>query len=348
MGRVVTAAWDDAAALGFRYGHVLPPTVTAGSRELIQWALEPRRERASFANGQLTLRYVGSDRYARADLASRLDLGSASSTSRPDLTFTEISRRGAARWRARGQLVSPQLVAASVDLRGPIEALWDQERRRHAKRIDRELSCEVRGVDRFDHFYDRMYAPTARKRFAASGYVARRRYLRRLAESGRILFALRGDRAIAGAIVVPVHGRRYAHDLRVWGVIDGEHDPARDALAYEALLVFALRWARARGAERLGLGLAYPFAMDGALRFKKRWGASFHREIHDPRCFAVAASSDVGVRALREVGLIFETAEGLDAVGDETLARRTTPGITRIHQPDGGNALRQIAEGSHP
>lgn len=350
--RAVAKAWDEAAALGFRWGSVLPATWTRGALGLLERGRRLACRSRRFEGADTSLTYVGRDRFAAEDLAARLGLSERGSPRRPprvrpgarfapaDLTVVEITRSEAERWAGAGYLVLPHLVATTVDLREDEHALWDRERRRRASRIRESVIARIDpgGRASFDAFYERLYVPTVRARFGARGYVARRHHLRRLAQHGLLLHAREGDREVATGLLSFTHGRSYPIDLRVWGAPAEDASPSRPYQPLEALVVLAIDEARRRRAERLGLGLGYPFLGDGSLRFKKRWGGAMHVEPHDPRRFAVSASTEAAVEALTRHGAIHETRGGLRALrppGEEApSATRGIGGWDALRRPD--------------
>lgn len=351
-------AWDEASAFAFTHGGRLPDAAMLRARGALERVELLRSRETVLGAAGLEVRYVGRDRWARNDVATRygaIPLTSRAVASRwglrrrpfselegADLAVVEILRDDADAWRREGWLVAPHFVAASVDLRIDDGVLWDHERRRRARRIESELSMRIdEGGETFDAFYDRMYVPTTRQRFGPEGYLARRLYLRRLASAGFLLYVDDRDGPIAAALIAKRASSGCPMDVRVWGV--DASGSGRTRYAHEALFVLAIREARRRGAPRLGFGLSYPYANDGALRFKKRWGARMDPSPQDPRCFALRAFTDAGAAQLAHHQLIFELDGALFALGGGA-----TPGVRPIAAPAHADDLARLAQNPQP
>lgn len=335
---VLSPLWDECSAWAHSWGGLLPPGWLERGRASIE-RLAARRTAVGLARSEtMTLRYTGRDVYARHDLAKRLGLGpfSSEAAADADLEVVELLASDAARRRREGWLIAPHFVRATVDLRVSASERWDRERRRRAAAILRDLEARVdEGGEGFDRFYDALYAPTTRARFGPGGYVARRRHLRRLARWGFLLHVDEGGERLGSALVARLHGRDAPLEVKVWGVTD----PARRVRAHEAMFVFAMEEARRRGATHLGLGLGYPFAADGSLRFKKRWGATLALPHDDPRRFAVRALAPAGLEALAAHHLVVVDARGeLLALGAPE-----TPGLRSVPAPRTAEELRALA-----
>ena len=351
-------AWDEASALAFTHGGRLPEGALLRARGALERVELLRSRETVLRAPELEVHYVGRDRWARNDVATRCGatpfaFGPVASPWGPrrrpysepgdaDLAVVEILGDDADAWRREGWLVAPHFVAASVDLRIDEGVLWDHERRRRARRIETELSMRIdEGGETFDAFYDRMYVPSTRQRFGPEGYLARRPYLRRLASAGFLLYVDDRDGPIAAALIAKRARPDCPLDVRVWGVEAPAQERSR--YAHDALLVLAIREARRRGAPRLSLGLSYPYANDGSLRFKKRWGARMDRSPEDPRCFALRAFTDAGAAQLAHHQLIFERAGSLFALGGSG-----TPGVRPMVAPAHADDLARLAQNPHP
>lgn len=280
-------AWDETA---FWARHLSPRTPAgmsrriAGSVEVLQrpWL---ERHRAELRDGSV-VEYLGNETILRNRLLSALSAERGASAghafrlrsrleTRSDaaMRFVEIASADARRWAASGHLILPLSVNFEVDLGRPERDLWDARKRESIHRVEKSgLDWEIAGLEALDEFYEQLYVPTCVVRHGAGAFIRRRHYVKRAVARGRLLFAVRAGKRVAGLLLVPRWSRIRTVDALLFGVRDGEY--ADSALAREAAYLFALRWARDRfGAQRFGLTGAPPLLNHGLLRFKKRWGA---------------------------------------------------------------------------
>ena len=249
------------------------PRLTAAT-ELVLAARRPALEQCFALDGGV-VRVAVKDPHLAPTLRGRLlERGFTISEPRDavDLALSELPRPLAPLLARRGDWLCPRFVSFDVDLASDL--LADDVRRR-LRRIDAlGLKSEVtHDREKFRHFYQRMYLPTLERRHGERAYRRSAGYLEHAARHGHLLLLHHEGRAVAGALNVRRAGRPDALDHWAGGVIDGDCDWIRRG-ADAALLRETLAWARREpGFTTVGLTQTHPFASDGLLRFKLRWGA---------------------------------------------------------------------------
>jgi len=302
LDAVARRTWDEASLFHRRYRHLLPPAAARAVAEFVERAQRP--ELALFGSGAGAAPRVlvaSNDPLLRASLFSALSPAPDGHEAKPgeragslararveprmrldaDVVALEIPSRAGRSFARDGWLVLPRWVALEVDLTASERELWDARKRETVRRIERSsLHVEVaRGPVAAREFYEHLYAPTARARHGGLAIVVRFGHVEAAARVGYFVFVRDGGVRRAGLLVVPRPGRGAALDALLFGVAHGDYEATR--LSREALYLFALRWARHEmAATRFGLTVAAPFASDGILRFKTRWGAT---ALADPR-----------------------------------------------------------------
>lgn len=136
-----------------------------------------------------------------------------------------------------------------------------------------------RTTDDVDAFYEELLLPTIRARHGDGALIPPLAYLKswngRTTKLAIELVVDEADRPVGGAAVVEHAGEPMytilASGVRVDALDDRGLKQEAKALLYEDVF----RRAAARGAD-VDLGLTRPFADDGVLAYKRRWGALLH------------------------------------------------------------------------
>jgi hypothetical protein len=266
-------AYDTLSFLLNRHLRRRVPRLTAAV-DLALAARRPASEQCFTLDGGV-VRVVVKDPHLAPTLRVRL-LERGFSISEPrervDLELSELPRPLAPLLARRGDWLCPRFVSFEVDI---ASARLADDVRRRLRRIDAlGLSSEVtHDSDKLRYFYERMYLPTLNRRHGERAYRRSAGYLERASRHGHLILLHHQGRAVAGALNVRRAGRSHAVDHWAGGVIDGDCDWIRRG-ADAALLRETLAWARLQpGLTTVGLTQTHPFASDGLLRFKLRWGA---------------------------------------------------------------------------
>jgi hypothetical protein len=176
----------------------------------------------------------------------------------------------------------------------------------------------------FDDFYRRMYLPFAHRRFGEAAFIRGRHTLAREFRRGGLLWVRRDGAPIAGGLF-RVQGPMLC--LRGSpGTLEGSADPVQ-AGAISALYLFAADYARQQGLRWLNFGASLPSLGDGALRFKRSWGAALRdrAQSHHDLLLRWERFSQPVAGFLRETPLIVRERVG-SAGGGPTFAALTTVG----------------------
>ena len=137
----------------------------------------------------------------------------------------------------------------------------------------------------FDRFYHEMYIPYARQRFRELIAVDTYDRLRGVFEHGFGMILRLGGREAGGALLFPRGDDLWFHRM---GTVDGDQTLNKEgfstALYYEMILL-----AHERGYKGMDFGHCRPFASDGVLRYKLKWGMRVVDEDDSVADFALAA-----------------------------------------------------------
>lgn len=120
-----------------------------------------------------------------------------------------------------------------------------------------------------EHFYDEIYVPFVSEKHDSDTILAPRRHVIARAMQGALLQVLQGDRIVAAGVV-------YREDDVLYFLWMGVPPECRDQPpegAISALYYFGIRHAYEFGCTAVDLTGTRAFLNDGALRFKRKWGA---------------------------------------------------------------------------
>ncbi len=210
------------------------------------------------------------------------------------MAFISLPIRHRRRFAPTGSRSGRVQVRQILDLSGG----WAQVRSFFSRRLrestndferKRGLASRIsRSTEDFDHFYEHMYLPHARVRFAGHANLLSRDKLLGSFERGFLLLIEQQGRVIAAALC----GLR--DDALVFskgGVLDGDPLHLR-AGAEVAIYYFLIRQALHLGLRELDCGRGLPFLSDGVVRHKGLWGARLYESGPEDEVFLVAEGGD--------------------------------------------------------
>jgi hypothetical protein len=267
-----------------------------------------------------------------------------------DLALARVERPAARRLFDARFFRVPEAVDAYVAITDdPSDLTRASKTAKHNTRVVREhgLTWTVSHAPAdFDDFYRRMYLPYARRRFGEAAFIRGRRVMARDFRHGGILWIRRDDATIAGGLFRVREDRMSLRGSP--GTAEGGTEPVR-AGALSALYLFSAEYARLHGLRRLNFGASLPSLEDGALRYKRSWGATLcdRAQSHHDLVLRWNRASPAVRAFLRETPLVVREGTGFAAVtavgadAPESVGRLVrglaTPGVDRllVMVPDG-------------
>ncbi len=115
-------------------------------------------------------------------------------------------------------------------------------------------------------FYDEMYVPYAKKKYADGVLIESFNSLRKVFKKGELMFIKLNDKYISGSLGV-MTGDVYT--CWVFGVLDENY--VKEGALF-AIYYFEIQRAKERNTKIIDFGLSRPFLSDGVLRHKRQWG----------------------------------------------------------------------------
>lgn len=179
-----------------------------------------------------------------------------------------VNRRGT-------YLELPDWVSMAVDLQDSWENVVDNFRhtaRNNDLRLIRRNAyrcASSRDRETIERFYSDMYLPFVESRHAADAIVTARRIILRRAQQGSLLQVLKGDDIVAAGVVYPEGDVLYF----LWMGMPRRYIDNPPEAAVSALYFYGLRHAFCQGLRAVDFMGSRAFLADGALRFKRKWGA---------------------------------------------------------------------------
>ena len=276
---------DDLGSLGNRMRTVvrkhLPALASAAYNAMN--AINPPRHHLEGSLGGVRTRaeFIGPGFSARFYAFSFLENGRVVAKGRaekPEFSITLSKHPGAA-----GSLSIPAYVRSIVQLPQSFEEYmkgFKWTTRSDISKMQRNGLCAKTSEDPVDFalFYHSMYLPTVLSRHNEHSIILSYDDLRIFFDAGSILFIMRNDIPIGGAVVTPSPGNRLL--MKCLGVLDGDHSNTIDG-ANAAMLYFSIHHAFEKKTRLVDFGLNSPFQDDGVVRFKKKWRAT---EVIDKDC----------------------------------------------------------------
>lgn len=160
-----------------------------------------------------------------------------------------------------------------------------------------------------DRFYHRMFVPYALQRFGKLSDIESYERLKGVFEYGFGMIVRLDGREVGGALLFPRGSSLWFHRM---GIVDGDQSLNREGFS-TALYYDMIALAHEQGFESMDFGHCRPFASDGVLRYKLKWGMSIVNEDDSVAEFALAAPgpTDVGRRFFAESPFYEFAREGI-------------------------------------
>ena len=234
-----------------------------------------------------------------------------------EVTLLRLSRLVRQHARARGYLVVPVWVQASLDTRRSLDAIVEGERSgRSSRKNDIRRARKAgfgavlaHGPAEVRHFMDEWCNPFVRARYGAGVIRMDEHWVRQMGRVCSVMWIERDGRRVGGALLEP-RGRE------IRNLAFGVRDPAAVSEGVlSACYWFMIEHAVREGYDALQLGSSRPVLSDGVLRHKLKWGGVLV-PAHQWDYFAVGIDrgSDAVRALLAAHPLITEDAGGLVAV----------------------------------
>ncbi len=347
-----------AEALAFALFERLPPAADGILRRLRRTAsvldgrrLTTERRAGEGVNGPATLALAGkgaslayvAERFlptvattaataetTRGDLAAWLREAAAGA----DLAIAAVPRRTGVSLLRQGFTTVPEAVGARLAVQADGTTFKDASAtaRRNVRQVEkRGFAWSVtHDIGDFEHFYDRMYVPFARRRYGDLAFVRNRHALRRRFRHGGLLRIDEGGTIIA-AQLFKREGDRV--EMLGPGTLDGDPGPVKRG-AFSALYVFAEAYAREQGLKWLDFGASLPALSDGVLGHKRGWGAEIEPRVEADRDLVLCWQKPTPalVAFLRAHPLIVHADAGLALLAAPDFAEPTPKGLVGVRR----------------
>lgn len=206
---------------------------------------------------------------------------------------------------------NPVRVQQIVPLRSSLDELL--KGRTIRKKINRYLRQDYRGwlsnaQNDFDHFYHRMYLPSARRRFGTKCVVQPYTLLLSQFRSGSLLFLSLDGETVGGSLVHLQNGTWFD---RYSGFLDGEPEMLQRGVSI-ILYWYSLKLAIERGAARANFIDSNAWCSDGVFEHKRSWGAVVHEDPHmfGKLLFRAKQLSPIWQDKLNKIGFLTQTERG--------------------------------------
>lgn len=174
----------------------------------------------------------------------------------------------------RGWHVTPLFVNCLVDLRKPVNELITSKGAKDDLRVARRLGYRfdlLRSDKGIHEFFHQMLIPTAKLRHEERAFLSQWEAIKRTYQNGVLIAAYLEDQWV-GAILLAREGTETVR-LANMGWRDGDDQWRKKGLVAE-LFNQSFNWAQRNGFKWVNLGSSDPFANDGPLNFKLKWGAT--------------------------------------------------------------------------
>lgn len=169
--------------------------------------------------------------------------------------------------------VMPLYINCHVDLCKPIEDLFRSKAVKEDLRVARRLGYHFdfsSDSNKLEEIFHQMFIPTARSRHEERAFLSNLEELKFNLRNGILITALLDEQSV-GAILL-AHESAETIRLANMGWRNGD-DRWRKKGLVAALFNESFAWAREQGYRAVNLGASNPFANDGPLNFKLKWGA---------------------------------------------------------------------------
>ncbi|MDR4460409.1 MAG: hypothetical protein MRJ67_07810 [Nitrospirales bacterium] len=233
-----------------------------------------------------------------------------------DLTIVRADRLSAQKFFGKDYLAVPEWVrmgfAVPSDLDGLVRGKRSIREDMRLARRHKLYPLVTEGDERFDEFYESMYAPFSHVRHGAMAIIRGRQELRRSSRKGGILWIMRDNQSLAGMLFVR---NKDILDMQALGIVK-EELPLKMRGIMAALYYHSIAHARQLGCAEVNFGAARSSLHDGLLRYKRKWGDALCDNPHSYYDLLIRWNSVNGVVKdfFSHTGLIFRDEERLSAI----------------------------------
>lgn len=260
---------------------------------LQNWRMPARYVRAPLAggNGEGTILYIG-DRPQYKSWTQQLFGQPAQTVSLGEFTLFEVLKESQPALAAdvtlcplnpwtiplfsrEGWHIVPLHVLSSINLETPIDVLASNRDAKNELRVIRKHDYqfrELRSDEAFEEFYREMLSPMVARRHHESAFLSSMANLKQQYANEGYLLAAYLDSEWVGANLV-LNGTQGTLVSANVGWRDGSDELMKKRVV-SALLYELIKRAAEQGFRTLDLGSSNPFANDGPLNYKLKWGAS--------------------------------------------------------------------------
>jgi hypothetical protein len=173
-----------------------------------------------------------------------------------------------------GWSIMPLFVNCRADLSKPIKELFFSKGAKEDLRVVRRLGYRfdlLKDENALHEFFHEMLIPTAKLRHEERAFLSQWETIKHIYENGVLIGAYLDDKWVGG-ILLALEGKDTVR-LANMGWRNGD-DIWRKKCLVAALFNQSFIWAQERGFKWVNLGASNPFANDGPLNFKLKWGAT--------------------------------------------------------------------------
>jgi hypothetical protein len=169
----------------------------------------------------------------------------------------------------------PLYVNCHADLNKSIKALFCIKGANEDLRVARRSRYTFRIIRNDDHaievFFHKMMLPTINNRHEQRAFLSEWQNIKRIYQEG-FLAAAYSEEQWVGAILVSLESETTTR-LANMGWLNGDSYWLKNGIV-AALINFTFNWAKNNNYKQVNLGASNPFANDGPLNFKLKWGAT--------------------------------------------------------------------------
>lgn len=174
-----------------------------------------------------------------------------------------------------GSMVTPRWLKQKVTIADTWQEVLTGMRRKTRREAQRSIRKNnliaqvIRDPEIDRYFYHRLYIPYINKRFTnQASLVEEKRFLKECAD-GQLIVVKQDDHILA-SVLVHLSGKQMT---MAWTGIDKTHIKGNHSGIADALDYFSLLYAYKQGCDEMDMGTSRALINDGALQYKKKWGA---------------------------------------------------------------------------
>ena len=191
-----------------------------------------------------------------------------------DITLCPLNPWTMPLFAQRGWHVMPLFVNCLVDLRKPMNELITSKGAKDDLRVARRLGYRfdlLQGDKAIHEFFHQMLVPTVKIRHEERAFLSQWQNIERTYQNGVLIGSHLEDQWV-GAILLALDEPKTVRIANL-GWRNGEDQWLKKGIV-AALYNQSFLWAQENGFEWVNLGSSNPFADDGPLNFKLKWGAT--------------------------------------------------------------------------